>query len=100
MALASRGKSKEWEPYSETVIYIRNKYGQLKGTPHYYRMATVILFLERHMKGLKKMGIVKICASTPLLQKQARPLCQNCARIRCFHAIGVSFERKADSPNY
>jgi hypothetical protein len=59
MALASRGKSKEWEPYSETVIYIRNKYGQLKGTPHYYRMAAVILFLDRHMKGLKKMGIVK-----------------------------------------
>ena len=23
---------------------------------------------------------------------------QNCARIRCFHAIEVSFERKADSP--
>ena len=35
-----------------------------------------------------------------LLQRQARPLCQKCARIRCFHAIGVSFERKADSPNY
>jgi len=32
--------------------------------------------------------------------EQARPLCQKCARIRCFHAIGVSFERKADSPNY
>ena len=31
--------------------------------------------------------------------KEARPLCQNCARIRSFHAIGVSFERKADSPN-
>ena len=35
-----------------------------------------------------------------LLQKQARPLCRNCARIRCFHAIGVSVERKEDSPNY
>ncbi len=32
--------------------------------------------------------------------QQARPLCQKCARIRSFHAIGVSFERKADSPNY
>jgi hypothetical protein len=30
---------------------------------------------------------------------QASPLCQKCARIGCFHAIGVSFERKADSPN-
>jgi hypothetical protein len=35
-----------------------------------------------------------------LLQKQARPLCQDRARIRCFDAIGVSVERKADSPNY
>ena len=32
--------------------------------------------------------------------KQARPLCQKCARIDAFRAIGVSFERKADSPNY
>ena len=36
---------------------------------------------------------------TPLLLKQARPV-QNCARIRCVRANGVSFERKADSPNY
>jgi len=32
--------------------------------------------------------------------KQIIPLCQKCARIGCFHATGVSFERKADSPNY
>jgi hypothetical protein len=30
--------------------------------------------------------------------KQTRPLYQKRARIRSFHAIGVSFERKADSP--
>ena len=37
---------------------------------------------------------------TPPPKEQARPLCQDCVRIRCFHAIGVSLERKADSPNY
>ena len=45
--------------YAETLIHIRNKYGQLKGTPHYYRMAAAILFLDRHMKGLKKIDMVK-----------------------------------------
>ena len=59
VALASRGKAKEWEPYAETLIYIRSKYGQLEGTAHYYRMAAVMLFMERHMKGLKKIGVVK-----------------------------------------
>jgi hypothetical protein len=39
VALASRGKAKEWEPYAETLIYVRNKYGHLEGTAHYYRMA-------------------------------------------------------------
>ena len=33
--------------------------GQLEGTAHYYRMAAVMLFMERHMKGLKKIGVVK-----------------------------------------
>ena len=25
VALASRGKAKEWEPYAETLVYIRSK---------------------------------------------------------------------------
>src|ERR1700684_605875 len=59
VALASRGKAKEWEPYAETLTYVRNKYGHLEGTAHYYKMAAVILFIERHMKDLKKIGAVR-----------------------------------------
>src|SRR5580700_5964511 len=29
-----------------------------------------------------------------LLQKQARPLCQNCARMRCFEAIGLPLSER------
>jgi hypothetical protein len=58
-ALASRGKAKDWEPYAEILIYMRDKYSKLEATAHYFRMAAVILFLDRHMKGLKRAGIVR-----------------------------------------
>jgi hypothetical protein len=34
-----------------------------------------------------------------LPQKQVRYCATKCARIQRFHDIGVTFERKADSPN-
>ncbi len=50
----------------------------------------------------EQLVLLKDCrrASMNLLEEQACLLCQNCARIQRFGAIGVSFERKADSPIY
>jgi hypothetical protein len=58
-ALAAQGKEKDWEPYAEVLVYVRQKYSGVTGSAHYYRMACVINFLHDHMRGLKQAGIVK-----------------------------------------
>ena len=58
-AFASRGKSRDWDPYPRILSYMRDKYGHREAIAHYYRMASVVGFLHRHMKGLKQSGIVR-----------------------------------------
>ena len=58
----------------------------------------VLEFLHRGRCASVPIQIVSLRGSPPGFAKQARPLCQNCARIRSLHAIGVSFRAKSRFP--
>jgi hypothetical protein len=55
----SPSNDEKWEPYSEMMFYLMNKYGRMKATAYAHRMISVIDFLRLHEGKLKKAGILR-----------------------------------------
>jgi hypothetical protein len=45
---------KDWDPYVEALIFIREKYGKCEGSPHFQRMGAIISFVTHYDDRLRK----------------------------------------------
>jgi len=55
-------KRKDWDPYVESLVFIKNKYGQNKGSLYFLRMGAIINFRTHYAEKLREDKLVTIGA--------------------------------------
>jgi hypothetical protein len=60
MSVAER---KEWDPYVESLYFIKDKYGDAKGSLYFLRMGAIINFIIHYRKRLRKDKLVSVDAN-------------------------------------
>jgi hypothetical protein len=53
----------DWNPYIESLYFIKNKYGETKGTLYCARMGQVINFIIQYRKRMRKDKLVSVDAN-------------------------------------
>ncbi len=51
-------EQRDWDPYVVALVYIKEKYGQCKGSAHFLRMGSIISFVQHYRKRLKKDKLI------------------------------------------